>query len=84
MRRRTRTLRFFSVIDISHHIIKFSLWINIERISMAIRCMSPHRDDAAWSHQRANERDADPSSILEFTRNEVDEGHVYLGQRIVS
>ena len=30
----------------------------------------------AESHQRADERDDDPSSILEFTRNKVDEGRV--------
>ena len=53
-----------------------ALWINIVDINMNIQCMQPHREDVAWNHPRADERNNDPSSILELRRNEVIAGHV--------
>ena len=49
------------------------------RISLKLRMSAQNespREDTAGSHQRADERYDDLSSILEFTRNEVDEGRV--------
>ena len=51
--------------------------IFIENAHVSIKGVA--REDTAGCHQRADERNDDPSSILDFfKKNEVDEGHAYL------